>query len=112
MHLELGLEWKTAFQSTTHPPESKRRVRIDGRLKRVGDTVFIPSLEVNGTIVHINPVQSRITHISVIAHDFVGREKIILIEQLREGYGISDLHRAWLNELGIYFYDRFLLPNH
>ena len=93
------------FNSTTTPPSSVRRIRIDGRLKSIGDTVLIYSLARNGTIVDI-----RGDNILVIVHH-IGLNPTITIyssEELRHGEGISTLHCAWLNGLEIYFFDPVL----
>ena len=99
------------FYSTTNQPPGRRRVRIDGRLKGTGDTVYIPRLGINGTIVNIHPLRDPLTHLSVIAHSFGHYTEGYPIEDLREGSGISDFHRAWLNGLEIYFWDPIILPD-
>ena len=93
------------FGSTTSPPRNNRRIRIDGRLRSVGDTVHINSLARNGTITDIND-----GGVWVLAHYIIlePRIEIFLPPELSHGEGISTLHRAWLNGLEIYFFDPIL----
>ena len=97
------LQWY--FTSTTSPPETTRRIRIEGRLKSVGDTVYIKSAERNGTITDINT-----GGIWVITHHITLEPRIeaFFPSELGHGEGISTLHRAWLNGLEIYFFDTTL----
>ena len=64
------------------------RRRIGSKLHIVGDTVFIPSLGYNGTILKFNPHT-----VNVIPHDY-GYYWPYKISDLREGSGIS-CHIRW-----------------
>ena len=99
------IDLQDIFSSTTLPPSNNRRIRIDGRLRSVGDTVFIRSLERNGTITDIND-----GGVWVLPHYIIlePRIEIFLPTELSNGEGISSLHRAWLNGLEIYFFDSLL----
>ena len=94
--------------STTPPLVPDTRTRIDGRLKRLGDTVSIAPSARRGTIVHI-----KNDSIWVLPHDIILEPTVQILSatDLRHGEGISSLHRAWLNGLGIYFFDPVEIHN-
>ena len=94
--------------STTPPIAPDRRTRIDGRLKRIGDTVVIVRSDNKGTIVHI-----KNDSIWVLPHNIILEPKVEILAatELLHGEGISSLNRAWLNGLGIYFFDPIELHN-
>ena len=88
--------------STTPPLASDGRTRIDGRLKSIGDTVVITSNDRKGTIIHIkNDTVWVLPHIILLEPEV----QVLSATDLYHGEGISSLHRAWLNGLGVYFFD-------
>ena len=97
--------------SRISPPKDIRRVRIDGGLKSIGDTVTIKNIGAKGTITDILFNQTRGIYVLVFVHNYELRIKSIPIEELGDGVGICDFYRSWMNHLGIYFYDRVLVRN-
>ena len=67
------------------------RARIGGRLHSIGDTVFIPYLGYNGTILRF----SGRNYVAVIPHD-KGQPVLYLCSQLEKGSGINTSIRIWL----------------
>ena len=91
------------LDSAVPPPTDHRRKRIAGRLLTIGDTVFIPQLGYNGTIIDFH--RSRVM---VLPHDY-GYPDLFNPKHLRPGKGISALQRVRLEELGYYYFDHLLL---
>ena len=86
-----------------------RRIRIDGRLRGVGDTVYIPFRGRNGTIIHIG-----IDVVLVIVHEWKISPTVEKFEwpfDLKQGEGISPCIRSYLNVLRINFYDEVVIEN-
>ena len=83
-----------SFLSSIIPPSTHHR-RIDGRLHTVGDTVLIPNLGYNGTILGF-------THhfVVVLPHDY-GPPIRRLSRNLRSGRGISLVQWSHLHSIGI-----------
>ena len=82
------------------PKRAERTIlRIQGTLHRVGDSVYIPDLKCNGTILRFS------THYVVIQpHDY-GATVRRLSKNLRIGYGINSFIRETLELKGIYTRD-------
>ena len=76
------------------PPSTEYR-RIDGRLHTVGDTVLIPDLGYNGTILSFSRLYVR-----VLPHDY-GPPVRRLTRNLRRGSGITIVQLSHLLEIGI-----------
>ena len=91
------------LDSAVPPPTDYRRRRIAGRLLSIGDSVFIPQLGYNGTIIDF---YSR--RVLVQPHDY-GYPDSYLPRHLRPAEGINALQRVRLEELGIYYFDHCLL---
>ena len=75
------------------------RRQIDGRLHSVGDTVYIPDLGYNGTIVSFTALFAK-----VIPHDY-GHPIRRLFRNLRAASGISNLQRYHLQDIGVILND-------
>ena len=101
----MSIENTWQLRSTTSPPNNHRRIRIDGRLNSVGDTVFIVSIERNGTIIDIRPNSVWVLPHYILLNPIVGNYSPA---DLRHGEGIGSLHRAWLNGLEVYHFDPIL----
>ena len=91
------------LDSNVPPPLDFRRRRINGRLHSIGDTVFIPSLQYNGTIIDF-----RGRRILVLPHDY-GYPDLFCLSSLLPGSGINCHQRVRLEELGYYYFDHLLL---
>ena len=94
----------TDLDSHSNPPTNNRRVRIDGRLHTIGDTVFIPHLGYNGTILDFVGRRQLI----IKPHDY-GYTIHILPNKLKVGVGINCHQRMHLDNLDIYYYDPLLI---
>ena len=92
------------LDSHSTPPTNNCRVRIEGRLHGIGDTVFIPHLGYNGTILDF--VGRR--HLIIIPHDY-GYTIRILPSKLKQGFGINCHQLIHLDELEIYYFNHLLL---
>ena len=82
------------------------RLRIDGRLHSVGDTVFIPILGYNGTILNLHKRQLdgvEVCSILTLPHDY-GEPVIYSPSDLQSGVGVSN-HMIWHFESQNVFYD-------
>ena len=79
------------------------RRRIDGRLHSIGNTVFIPNLGYNGTIVWFNN-----NSILVLPHDY-GNTQSYTATELKVGSGITPIIAGWLRENNIPHFDTVLL---
>ena len=88
---------------STEIPFDSRRTRISGRLVGVCDTVFIPELGYNGTIIDIKG-----RYIVVLPHDY-GTSFRRLPSKLRVGIGISSHQRRWLDRINVAFVDNCVL---
>ena len=78
-------------------------LRIQGTLHRIGDSVFIPDLNCNGTILRFLD-----TFVSIQPHDY-GVSVRRLPSNLRIGSGINHCIRATLYSQGIYTRDNVKL---
>ena len=78
-------------------------LRIQGTLHRIGDSVFIPDLNCNGTILRFLS-----TFVSIQPHDY-GVSVRRLPSNLRIGSGINHCIRATLYSQGIYTRDNVKL---
>ena len=92
------------LDSHSPPPTDHRRIRVGGRLKGIGNTVFVPHLGYNGMIVEI--VGRR--HLSVLPHDY-GYTIKILPWCLMNGVGINAFQRLELDKHRMYYYNPVLL---
>ena len=95
----------SALDSTPPPPSNSRRRRINGRLLGIGDTVYIVSLQYNGTILDF-----RGRRILVIPHDY-GYPDLFTASNLRIGSGINVHQRLCLDDLGYYYFDPVVLTS-
>ena len=91
------------FDSSIPPPDNPRRWKIDGQLKDIGNTVFIPSLKYNVTIMDLYGKS-----IVVLPHDYRYPDKY-LPSQLRHCGRITCHQRIRFEELRIYYFDHLLL---
>ena len=89
------------FRRPRTPPV---RVRIDHALCTRGDTVFIPRLGYNGTIIRFTR-----SHVIVLPHDF-GPCIWILPRHLRAGSGVTQWQRGYLSSLSVPVNDPVVLP--
>ena len=91
------------LRSATPIPNILRRIRISGRLLAVCDTVLIPELGYNGTILDID---SRF--VTVLPHDY-GPSIRRLPHKLKGAKGISSHQRRWLDRVNVAYNDDTLL---
>ena len=82
------------------------RARIDGRLHSVGDTVHIPYLGYNGTILRFCGRE----FVAVVPHD-KGQPVLYLCTQLKRGSGINTANRIWLRQNGVTMNDAYRNTN-
>ena len=91
------------LRSATPIPINNRRIRISGRLLGICDTVYIPELEYNGTIIDIVG-----RFVVVLPHDY-GHSIRRLPRNLETGNGISSHQRHWLDRINVAYHDNTLL---
>ena len=89
-----------SIKSRLTPPTDRRCIRIDGRLNYIGDTVYIPHLGCNGTILDFVGRH----HLTVISHNYSFTIRT-LPSSLKHGVGINCSQRTHLNNLDIYYFD-------
>ena len=77
--------------------------RIQGKLHRKGDSIYIPDLKCNGTILHFDRKL-----VSIQPHDY-GKSVKRLPKNLRLGCGINHCVRLTLHSLNIYTRDEVVL---
>ena len=83
------------------------RLRIDGRLHSVGDTVFIPVLGYNGTILNLHKRQLdgvEVCSITTLPHDY-GQPIIYSPFDLRAGVGVSTHIRMHFDSHNVFYND-------
>ena len=91
------------LRCSTSIPFDNRRIRISGRLLSICDTVFIPELGYNGTILDIKG-----RYIVILPHDY-GVSIRRLARNLRSGEGISSHQRRWFDRINVAYHDNILL---
>ena len=89
------------YTTSTQPIPTIVRRRIGNRLLCTGDTVYIPKYKYNGTIIEFH-LSRQIAQI--MPHDF-GNPEMIDLSELRDGQGIPECIRRYLNEREIYYFD-------
>ena len=82
------------------------RARIYGRLHSVGETVHIPILGYNRTILRFCGSE----FVAVVPHD-KGHPELYLCHQLKIGSGINTANRNWLMQNGVTFNDTYRNTN-
>ena len=91
------------LRSSTPIPVDSRRIRVSGRLLCICDTVFIPELGYNGTILDIVG-----RFVVVLPHDY-GPSIRRLPRKLEYGRGISSHIRRWFDRINVAFNDDTIL---
>ena len=92
--------YTTNLRSTTPIPTDNRQIRISGRLLRICDTVYIPELRYNGTIINIVG-----RFVIFLPHDY-GPSISRLPRNLKTGNGISTHQRRWLDRISVAYHDK------
>ena len=82
--------------TNTSPPVLRRQ--IEGRLHSIGDTVYIPCLGYNGTLLQFKPYSDN--YCVVIPHD-KGRVQTYPACELKTDSGINTANRIWLRNNSI-----------
>ena len=82
-----------------------KRLRIDGRLHSVGDTVFIPALGYKGTILNLEKREldgATEYLIRVLPHDY-GESVIYIPSDLKSGVGVSNYMFSHFEDENVFF---------